>query len=220
MAPRHSLRLDDFQKVTDEAFSFLTVDHSYTACAAERGGYLESGFVRRFVRAPFEIGIVFGDADSQHLCSVGFRDDIGQNIVERSYMERGLLTLLAQRHPAFAHPTRSDLSDELTPEDVIRQYAELLREYAIDIVEGDYSAFPPLMYVLHHVDRQFPTRAVRRFIGIYSTYDRAMAAIGDRSMKPGFSQRSDGFEIWRVQPDGYGFWFAGIPLDDPRENYG
>ncbi|WP_323847442.1 hypothetical protein, partial [Microbulbifer magnicolonia] len=119
-------------------------------------------------------------------------------------MERGLETLLARRYPTFAHPTRNDLSDEMTPEIVIRQYADLLRKYAIDIVKGDFSAFPSLMYVLHHVDRKFPTRAVRRFLGIYSTYEGATAAIEDRSTKQGFSERLDGFEIWRVQPDGYG----------------
>ena len=149
-----------------------------------------------------------------------FHDDVGQNIAERSYMDRGLVTLLARRYPAFAHPTRADLSGDMLPEDVIRQYADLLRRYAIDIVQGDFSAFPTLMYVLHHVDRKFTTRAVRRFLGIYSTYERAIAAIEDRSIKRGFSERLDGFEIWRVDPDGHGFWFAGIPLDDPRENHG
>jgi hypothetical protein len=219
MAPRYTLSLDDFQKVTDEAFSFLMVDHLYTAYPAERGGRF-GGFVRRFTRASYEIGIIFGDADSQHLCSVWFRDDVGQKIVESSYMGRDLVTLLARRYPTFAHPTTNDLSDAMTLEVVIRQYADLLRKYAIDIVEGDFSAFPSLMYVLHHVDRKFPARAVRRFLGIYSTYERATAAIEERSMKPGFSERLDGFEIWRVQPDGYGFWFAGIPLDEPRENNG
>lgn len=220
MARWQALNLEDFQRVTDEAFSFLTVDHAYTACSAERGGHLGSGLVRRFARASYEIGILFSDADSHHLCSVWFRDDVGQKIVERSYMERGLVTLLARRYPALVHPTRSDLSDDVTPEVVIRQYADLLQKYAIDIVQGDFSAFPSLMYVLHHVDRKFPTRAVRRFLGVYSTYAGAMAAIEDRSTKRGFSDRRDGFEIWRVQPDGQGFWFAGIPLDEPRDNHG
>lgn len=217
---RQTLNLGDFERVTDEAFSFLSVEHSYAAYPAERGGHLGSGFVRRFTRASYEIGILFGDADSHHLCSVWFRDDVGQDIVERSYVQRGLVTLLAQRYAKFAHPTRADLSDEMTPEDVIRRYAGLLRTYAGDIVQGDFSAFPTLLYVLHHVDRLFPTGAVRRFLGIYTTYDQATAAIEDRSLKRGFSERLDGFEIWRVQPDGYGFWFAGIPLNDPRDNNG
>jgi len=61
---------------------------------------------------------------------------------------------------------------------------------------------------------------VRRLLGVYSRYELATAAIHDRVVKTGFSERADGFEIWRVQIDGYGFWFAGIPLDDPRENNG
>jgi hypothetical protein len=42
-----ALKLKDFEEVTDDAFSFLSTDHGYTACAAERGGHLGSGFLRR-----------------------------------------------------------------------------------------------------------------------------------------------------------------------------
>jgi hypothetical protein len=210
----------DFERVTDEAFSYLSADYGYTASPAERGGIFGSGFLRRFVRGSCEIAVCFGDADSQHLCTVGFRDDVGQDIAERSYTSRGLVTLLAQRHPAFVHPTRADLSGELTPGSVVAQYGSLLRDYAIDVIEGDFSAFPTLMYVLHHVDRKFPERAVRRFLGIYSAYEAVTEAVEDRRTKPGFAQRSDGFEIWRVQLDGTGFWGAGIPLDSSREHHG
>lgn len=212
-----AFKFKDFEAVTADAFSFLLKNHAYAACAAEPGGHLGSGFLRRFVRGSHEIGVCFGDADSHHLCRISFRDDVGQNIVERSYMVRELGALLAQRCPSFAHPTRAELSDALTPEAIVRQYAELLQRYAIDVVEGDFSAFPLLMYVLHHVDHE---RSVRRFLGIYSTYERVRASIDDRRLKRGFAERANGFEIWRVQVDGYGFWFAGIPLDSSRENHG
>ena len=212
--------LAEFERVTDDAFSFLSAEYGYTALPAGSGGLFGSGFLRRFVRGSYEIGVGFGDADSHHLCSVEFRDDVGQDIVERSYTARGLVTLLAQRYPAFAHPTRTDLSNGATPKSILAQYAELLRQYAIDVLEGDFSAFPPLLYVLHHVDRKFPEAAVRRFLGTYSTYEFVTAAIEERRLKAGYAQRSDGFEIWRVQLNGSGFWFAGIPLDDPRENRG
>jgi hypothetical protein len=208
----------DFERVIDRAFSFLTAEHAYTALPFESSRY--GGYVRRFVRDSFEIGLMFGDADSHHLCEIWFRDDIGQKIVERSYVERGLFGLLEQRQPSFVHPTRADLSNEVTPESVIVKYAEALKCYAIDVIKGDFSAFPTLTYVLHHVDRKFPARPVRRLLGLYSTYDMMTAAIKDRLGKQGFAERADGFEIWRVQVDGYGFWFAGIPLDDSREDHG
>jgi hypothetical protein len=122
--------------------------------------------------------------------------------------------------PRFAHPTRAELSNEVTPESVIAKYAESLEGYALDVVKGDFSAFPTLIYVLHHVDRKFPGRPVRRLLGLYSTYDLTTAAIDDRLRKNGFAERADGFEIWRVQVNGFGFWFAGIPLDDPRDDNG
>jgi hypothetical protein len=206
-----------FEAVTADAFSFLLANHAYAACPVEPGGHLGSGFLRRFIRGSCEIGVCFGDADSQRLCTVSFRDDVGQNIAERSYKARELSTVLAARHPTFSHPTRADLSAELTPEAIVRQYAELVRRYAADVVAGDFSVFPRLMYVLHHVDHK---RDVRRLLGIYSTYERVMAAIEDRRVKPGFAERVDGFEIWRMQPDSYGFWFAGIPLDSSRQNHG
>ena len=212
--------LADFERVTDEAFSFLSTDHGYTASPAKRGGHLGSGFYRGYFRGPYQVGVGFRNADAHHLCAVEFRDDLGQDIAERSYMARELVTLLAQRYPSFAPPTLADLSRGMTPEGVVVLYAKLVREYALDVVEGDFSAYPPLVYVLHHVDRKFPGGAVRRLLGIYSTYDRVIAAIEERRPKRGYAQRSDGFEIWRVQVDGGGFWFAGIPLDDPRENRG
>jgi hypothetical protein len=100
------------------------------------------------------------------------------------------------------------------------KYAEALKGYAVDVVKGDLSAFPALIYVLHHVDRHFRDRPVRRLLGLYSTYETITAAIEDRRGKRGFAERPDGFEIWRAQVDGYGFWFAGIPLDDPRDDHG
>lgn len=213
------MNLSDFERVTDSAFSFLIAGHAYTALPAERGGRF-GGYVRRFVRDSYEIGLMFGDADSSHLCAVWFRDDIGQNIVQHNYMQRGLFGLLASRHPTFVHPTRADLSEEVTPESVIVKYAESLKRYAIDVVKGDFSAFPTLIYVLHHVDRKFPGRPVRRLLGLYSSYDMTTAAIADRQSKNGFADRADGFEIWRMQVNGYGFWSAGIPLDDPRDDQG
>jgi hypothetical protein len=209
--------LADFERVTDDAFSFLTADCGYTALAAERGGMFGSGFVRRFIRGSYQIGVLFGDADSHHLCGVQFQDDVGQDIAKRNGTARNLVTLLAQRYPEFTHPTRPDLSSGATPTSILSQYGTLLRQYANDVIEGDFSVFPPLMYVLHHVDRKFPEAPVRRFLGVYSAYDLVTGAIEDRRSKPGYSQRADGFEIWRVQINGHGFWFGGIPLDDPRE---
>jgi hypothetical protein len=214
------MNLSDFERVTDHAFSFLAAEYGYGALPAERGGKFGSAYVRRFVRGSYEIGLGFGDVDSHHLCEIWFRDDRGQNIVEHSYTQRNLFVLLAKRHPKFVHPTRTDLSDVVSPESIIAQYAQLVRDYVLDVVKGDFSAFPALIYVLHHVDPKFPGRPVRRLLGVYSTYELATAAIHDRVVKRGFSERADGFEIWRVQVDGYGFWFAGIPLDDPRENNG
>ena len=202
----------DFERITDRAFSFLTAKYSYVALPFESSRY--GGYIRRFARDSFEIGLMFGDADSHHLCTIWFRDDVGQNIVEHSYMERSFFGLLQQRQPTFVHPTRADLSNAVTPESVIVKYAEALQCHAVDVIKGDFSAFPTLMYVLHHVDRKFPGRPLRRLLGLYSTYDITTAAINDRLGEQGFAERADGFEISRVQVDGYGFWFAGIPLDD------
>jgi len=126
----------DFGKVTDDAFSFLTVAHGYAASPVERGGYLGSGFLRRYMRDSHQIAVCFGDADSHHLCRVSFRVDIGGKAGERSLAE-----LLDRRYPEFVHPTQADLSKELTPEAIIREYAELVHKYAMDVVEGDLTGF-------------------------------------------------------------------------------
>ena len=80
--------LADFERVTDEAFSYLCADYGYTASPAERGGRFGSGFLRRFVRGSYQIAVVFGDADSPHLCVVGLQDDVGQGIAELHHVDR------------------------------------------------------------------------------------------------------------------------------------
>jgi hypothetical protein len=139
MAPFH---VADFERVTEDAFSFLR-HYGYATRPVERGGLWGSGFLRRFVRGPQEVSVCFGDADSHYLCTVSFRDDAGRDTATR-YTNRNLAALLAKRHPAFVHPTRTDLSAETTPESIIRQYGNLVRDYAIDVVEGDFEAFSNL----------------------------------------------------------------------------
>lgn len=216
MAPA-TLTLEDFGSLTDDEFAFLSNDHSYEPLPAERGGLFGSGFVRRYVRGNCEIGVCFGDADSHHLCVIWFNDELNQDIAKRGYVSRELSTLLAERNAGFVHPTRQDLSTGATPRSVVAQYAKMLKEFASDVIEGDYSPFPTLVYVLHHVDSKLPGGEVRRLLGVYSTYENATGAIEERRSKRGFRKRQEGFELWRVQLDGSGFWYAGIPLDSARQ---
>jgi hypothetical protein len=130
----------DFERVTDEAFSFLTRRYGYAPCPVERGGLWGTGYLRRYVRDQQEVSVCFGDADSHYLCTVSFRDDAGQANAPQ-YTTRDLATLLVKRYPAFVHPTRSNLSGDTTPESIVRNYGKLVGEYAVDVIEGDFSAF-------------------------------------------------------------------------------
>jgi hypothetical protein len=212
------LDLIEFEQLTDQHFGFLSAEHSYEPQPPQRGGRFGTAFIRSYVRGNLEIGVSFGDVDSHHLCSIWFNDDLNEEIARRSYKVRDLSQLLASRNPSFDHPTAQDLSGNAAADSVIARYGTLLRDFAVDLLRGDYSAFPKLVYALHHIDRHFPGGEVHRFLGVYSTYEQALAAIAERQNKRGYVERLDGFELSKVDLDGLGFWYAGIALDSARQS--
>src|SRR5918999_163336 len=78
------------------------------------------------------------------------------------------------------------------------------------------AAFPELVYVVHHVDRQYPTGEVRRLIGVYSSFSEATKAISERLIKPGFVVRQDGFEVDCLELN-RGNWAAGIEISPSEQ---
>lgn len=89
--------------------------------------------------------------------------------------------------------------------------ARLVREHAACVLNGDFSAFPALVYVVQHVDRRYPTGEVRRLIGVYASLSEATRAIDQLRTKPGFVVRQDGFEVDCFEINGTD-WRTGIPI--------
>lgn len=203
---------EEFESISDEAFSYLVSDFAYSARPTERGGYLKSGFARRFVKGELTINFLFGDADSSHLCSVWFDDGIAAR-VQRRYADRALSVLLSERYPEYAHKSSRDLTDDYSGADAIMEYAALLREFGEDAIAGDYSAFPTLVYLLMYVQtEQLKMPDSGRPIGVFSSLRLAEKAIANRHMAMANHERADGYQIWcfdidprwLIQPEAFG----------------
>jgi len=189
---------EEFESISDEAFSYLVSDFGYSARPTERGGLFKSGFVRRFVKGELAINFLFGDVDSSHLCSVWFDDGIADS-VQRRHKGRSLRILLLDRYPEYAHKSDRDLTDEYSGADAIMEYAALIREFGEDAIAGDYSAFPTLVYLLMYVpSEELKMQDLGRLIGVFSSLELAEKAIGYRHKAMGNHERIDGYQIWRV----------------------
>lgn len=57
-------------------------------------------------------------------------------------------------------------------EDVAHKFAEVLREYGTDMIEGDFSVFPPVVFIVEHV-KISSTDWSRRTLGEFSTIEEA-----------------------------------------------
>jgi len=70
-------------------------------------------------------------------------------------------------------------------EDVAHKFAEVLREHGTDLIEGDFSVFPPVVFVVEHV-KISGTDWSRRALGEFSTIEEAeqCALAGEASFKP------------------------------------
>jgi hypothetical protein len=135
------ITVDEFELITNEAFSFLISDFGYSAKPPKRGGHFGTALIREFVKGDLRIHFIFGDADSNSLCSIAFDDGVDAR-VHRRHMPRTFSILLRNRFPNYRHRTKDDLTHEGSIADVILEYGRLLRDYGTDAIKGDFSAFP------------------------------------------------------------------------------
>lgn len=195
------MTLEEFEAITDEAFSYLLSDFGYSARPPERGGRFMSGFVRRYVKSGFAIHFLFGDADSSHLCSITFDDGVAERVLRR-HMARTLSTLLLDRHPDYVHKSSRDVTDETSAAEAILEYGKLLREFGEDAINGDFSAFPTLVYLLMYVAGKGSTSGdCGQPLGIFSSLDLVETAIANRQESMANHEHIDGYEIWCVDID-------------------
>jgi hypothetical protein len=194
------ITVDEFESVTNEAFSFLTSDFGYSAKPPKRGGHFGTALIRMFVKGNLKIHFSFGDADSNDLCSIAFNDGIDAK-VRRRHMERTLSILLRDRLPSYRHKTSDDLACGNLVADIILEYGRLLRDYGADVVKGDFSAFPTLVYLLVHVASKQKALDIGRPVGIFSSLELAEKAIINRHEQVRGYEGCKGYEIWSMDID-------------------
>jgi len=208
------MTLEDCDQIIEEAFSFLMSDFGYsTEPSTSGGGRFGSGMQKIFSKDRLTITLFIGDVDSQSFCSVFFSDGEAAKVEPSRchFRQRTLRFLLRRKHLDSDDFDINNHDSDTAKSNALAVYGNLVKKFALDVVQGDFSAFPKLAYVLHHVDRLYPTGEVRRFIGVYSSYSEAEKAISERLTKPGFVVRQEGFEVDCVELD-RGDWMAGIPI--------
>lgn len=213
------MTLEEYDRVLEEAFSFLTSGFGYSSEPAKSGGgRFGSGIHKRFSRQSCTITLLVADVDSRIFCNVFFSDgdDVQLEASRRRFRQRTLPFLLARKNLSFDDPCVKGIDSDSAKKDALFAYGKLVKECALDVVQGDFSAFPQLVYIVHHVDRKYVAGEVRRLIGVYSAYRSAANAVSERLTKPGFVVRRDGFEVDRVELD-FGDWVAGIPIYESEQ---
>ena len=195
------MTLEDFEAISDEAFSYLVSDFGYSATSPETAGRFGSGFGRRYVKGDFEICFFYGDVDSSHLCLITFDDGLSEK-VQRRHMARSLSILLLDRYPEYTHKTIRDVCSEDGARQAIIEYGALLREFGEDAINGDLSAFPTLVYLLMHFEsEELSTQNIGRPIGIFSSLENAETALANRHKAMAGHEHIDGYVISRVDVD-------------------
>lgn len=194
------MTVDEFASITDDAFSFLISEFGYSAKPPARGGRFGTGLVREFVKGDLRIVFIFGNADSNRLCSIAFEDGSINARVQHHHMQRTLSVLLMDRLPDYRQKTREDLTHENAFADIILEYARLLKDYGADAVRGDFSAFPTLVYLLVYVpDRKEP--GIARPIAILSSPEVAEKAMTNRHGQMRGHEELEGYEVWSMDTD-------------------
>lgn len=190
------ISIDVFESITDKAFDFLVSDFGYQAEPAKRSGLFKAGFLRRFECEGRAISMLFADVDSPYVCQIFFNDGLDAGL--RQYRTRSLAVLLENRFPDYVHKSLNSLSESYSAADAISEYAALLHSYGADVVEGDFSAFPPLVYLLNYVEEKYENANFVRPIGIFSTLDNVAQAIEKRRQVFAEHEDPDGYRIWRM----------------------
>lgn len=208
------MTLEEYDRILEEAFCFLISDYSYSSHPAQSGGgRFGSGFHKTFTRDRQTITLLIGDADSQVFCDVLFSDgeDAQVEPSRRHFRYRTLYFLLQRKCVDFDPPDIRSLDSDAAKRAALVACGSLVKEHAIDVVNGDFAVFPELVYVVHHVDRRYPTGEVRRLIGVYSSFSGAAEVVSERRTQPGFVVRQDGFEVECLERN-RGNWAGGIPI--------
>src|SRR5262245_36693967 len=134
--------LEEYDRILEEAFSFLTSDFGYSSEPARSGGgRFGSGFHKKFARQNLTITLLVGDADSTAFCSVFFSDgDDAKLELPRCHFRQRTLGFLLLRKDVSHDPGAEDLNSDAAKKDALFAYANLVKEYALDVVQGDFSA--------------------------------------------------------------------------------
>lgn len=195
------MTLDDFEAISDEAFSYLVSDFGYSAESPEVSGRFGTGFGRRYSKGNLAIYFLYGDVDSTHLCSITFADGLPER-VKRRHMARALSVLLSDRYPEYAHKTTRHITSEDSAKEIIFEYAKLLREFGEDAINGDFSGFPVLVYLLMYFDgNEGRTQDVGRPVGVFSSLKNAETALAIRHRRWANHESIDGYMIMSVDVD-------------------
>lgn len=208
------MTLEEYDRILEEAFCFLVSDCNYASQPPQAGGgRFGSGFSKTFTRDRRGITAWIGDADSRLFCDVLFSDGEEAQVEpsRRHFRQRTLFFLLQRKGVEVDFPDIRSLESDEAKRAALIACGNLVKEHAMEIVNGDFSAFPELVYVVQHVDRQPPAGEIRRLIGVYASFAEASRAIVERRTKPGFVVRQDGFEVDCLEL-GRGSWAAGIPI--------
>ena len=131
------MTLEDYDRILEEAFSFLISEFSYSSRPARGGGgRFGSGLHKTFRRDRQTITLLIGDADSQLFCNVFFSDGDDEQVEpsRRHYRHRTLYFLLKRKCVDFDHPDMRSLDSDAARRDALVAYGNLVKEHAIDVV--------------------------------------------------------------------------------------
>src|SRR5678816_2351797 len=133
---------EDYDRILEEAFSFLIAEFGYSSQPARTGGGLfGSGLHKTFTRGRQTIALLVGDADSQLFCNVFFSDgdDMQVEPSRRLYRQRTLGFLLMRKGVDFNVAGTGSPASDATVRVVLVGVGRLVQGCGVGVVAGALS---------------------------------------------------------------------------------
>jgi hypothetical protein len=127
--PKREIPID---QLISRAFSFLVHEYGFTEHSKEMVNRFASTTRKRYSSARVSIYVDVGGYDVGAFCSIGFEN-------KESGDHYRFEDLLLKRCPQFQHPPYGRSTEEETAH--LRMYADALRDYAGDVLLGDFGVF-------------------------------------------------------------------------------